>query len=82
MNPELGQVALILALVLAALQCALPLIGAWRGSNPLMATAPMLAIGQCVFIALAFGILAWSFWINDFSVAYVAQNSNLSLPWY
>ena len=82
MNPELGQVALILALVLAALQCALPIIGAWRGSKPLMATAPTLAIGQFVFIALAFGILAWSFWTNDFSVAYVAQNSNLSLPWY
>ncbi|HEX5353575.1 MAG TPA: heme lyase CcmF/NrfE family subunit [Rhodanobacteraceae bacterium] len=82
MNPELGQLALILALLLAALQCLLPIIGAWRGSRPLMATAPTLAIGQCVFIALAFGILAWAFWSNDFSVAYVAQNSNLTLPWY
>ncbi len=82
MTPELGQVALILALILAALQCALPLAGAWRGSRPLMATARSLAVGQFVFIALAFGILAWSFWINDFSVAYVAQNSNLTLPWY
>ncbi|HEX5960213.1 MAG TPA: heme lyase CcmF/NrfE family subunit, partial [Rhodanobacteraceae bacterium] len=82
MNPELGQIALILALLLAALQCALPITGAWRGSKPLMATAPTLAIGQFVFIALAFGILAWAFWTNDFSVTYVAQNSNLSLPWY
>src|SRR5690348_1898818 len=47
-----------------------------------MATAPTLAIGQAVFVAMAFGILMWSFWINDFSVAYVAQNSNLSLPWF
>ncbi|MGH8216594.1 MAG: heme lyase CcmF/NrfE family subunit, partial [Rhodanobacteraceae bacterium] len=82
MNPELGQVALILALLLSGLQCLLPIIGAWRGSKPLMATGPSLAIGQAVFVALAFGILAWAFWTNDFSVAYVAQNSNLSLPWY
>jgi cytochrome c-type biogenesis protein CcmF len=81
-NPELGQVALILALLLSALQCALPIVGAWRGSKPLMATARSLAIGQFVFVALAFGILMWSFWTNDFSVAYVAQNSNLSLPWF
>ncbi len=82
MNPELGQLALILALLLAALQCLLPILGAWRGSKPLMATAPTLAIGQGVFVALAFAILMWSFWTNDFSVAYVAQNSNLSLPWF
>src|SRR6185437_4938349 len=82
MNPELGQVALILALLLSGLQCVLPIIGAWHGSRPLMATARSLAIGQFVFVALAFGILMWSFWINDFSVSYVAQNSNLSLPWF
>jgi cytochrome c-type biogenesis protein CcmF len=80
MNPELGQIALILALLLAGLQCLLPIIGAWRGSKPLMATAPSLAAGQFVFVALAFGILMWAFATNDFSVAYVAQNSNLSLP--
>ncbi len=80
MNPELGQVALILALLLSGLQCLLPIIGAWRGSKPLMATAPSLAIGQFVFVAMAFGILMWAFATNDFSVAYVAQNSNLSLP--
>src|SRR6185437_13965831 len=82
MNPELGQVALILALLLSGLQCVLPIVGAWRGSRPLMATARSLAIGQFVFVALAFGILMWSFWIDDFSVAYVAQNSNLALPWF
>ncbi len=80
MSPELGQVALILALLLSGLQCLLPIIGAWRGSKPLMATASTLAIGQFTFVAMAFGILMWAFATNDFSVAYVAQNSNLSLP--
>ncbi|HEX7348703.1 MAG TPA: heme lyase CcmF/NrfE family subunit [Rhodanobacteraceae bacterium] len=82
MNPELGQVALILALLLSGLQCLLPIIGAWRNNKPLMATAPSLAVGQFVFIAIAYAILTWAFWTNDFSVAYVAQNSNLSLPWF
>ena len=82
MTPELGQLALILALLLALAQSVLPLIGAWRNNHALMAVARPAAAGQAVFVALAFGILMWSFWINDFSVAYVAQNSNLSLPWF
>ncbi|HEX7323852.1 MAG TPA: heme lyase CcmF/NrfE family subunit [Rhodanobacteraceae bacterium] len=82
MTPELGQIAIILALILSALQCALPIIGAWRNNRPLMATAGSLAIGQFVFVALAFGILMWCFATNNFSVAYVAQNSNLTLPWF
>ena len=82
MTPELGQFALILALLLSALQGALPIIGAWRDSKPLMATARSLAIGQFVFVAIAFGILTYAFLVQDFSVAYVAQNSNLELPWW
>ncbi len=82
MTPELGQLALILALMLALVQSTLPLIGAWRGSQALMATARPAAAGQAVFVALAFGLLVWAFLHFDFSVRYVADNSNLSLPWY
>ena len=82
MLPELGQFALILALLLAAAQCVLPILGAYRHQPALMAVARPAAAGQAVFIALAFGILTWAFLTGDFSVAYVAQNSNLSLPWY
>ncbi|MDQ2972368.1 MAG: heme lyase CcmF/NrfE family subunit [Pseudomonadota bacterium] len=82
MSPEIGQLALILALLLAALQCALPVIGAWRDSQPLMATAKSLAVGQFVFVAIAFAILTYAFLVKDFSVAYVAQNSNSQLPWW
>src|SRR6185437_16383946 len=82
MIPDLGQLALIIALLLSALQCALPVIGAWRDSKPLMATARSLAVGQFVFVAIAFGILTYAFLVQDFSVAYVAQNSNLELPWW
>ncbi|MGA9423209.1 MAG: heme lyase CcmF/NrfE family subunit [Rhodanobacteraceae bacterium] len=82
MIPELGQFALILALLIAAAQCALPIIGAWLGDRALMATARPAVAGQAVFIALAFGILTYAFVTQDFSVAYVAENSNSLLPWY
>ncbi len=82
MIPELGQLALVLALLLAAVQSILPLLGAWVGSRPLMAVARPAAAGQFVFVALAFLALTYAFLTFDFSVAYVAQNSNLTLPWY
>jgi cytochrome c-type biogenesis protein CcmF len=82
MLPELGQFALILALLLALTQCVLPLIGAWKNSSALIAVARPAVAGQFVFVALAFGVLTYAFVTQDFSVAYVAQNSNLALPWY
>ncbi|MBN8921860.1 MAG: c-type cytochrome biogenesis protein CcmF [Rhodanobacter sp. 68-29] len=82
MTPELGQLALVLAFLLAVAQGVLPLLGAWRGNRALMAVARPAAAGQAVFVAMAFGILAWAFLRFDFSVQYVADNSNLALPWY
>lgn len=82
MIPELGQFALILALLLALAQCALPLLGAQIGNRALMAVARPGAAGQAVFVLIAFSILTYAFMTQDFSVAYVAQNSNSLLPWY
>ena len=82
MLPEIGQFALILALLLAGVQCALPIFGAWRGNPALIAVARPAVAGQAVFVVLAFGVLTYAFVTQDFSVAYVAQNSNLALPWY
>ncbi len=82
MLPELGQFALILALLLAAVQCILPIVGAQSGNRALIGTARPLAFGQFVFVALAFILLTHAFIVQDFSVAYVAQHSNLALPWY
>ena len=82
MLPELGQFALILALLLSAVQCVLPIIGAHAGNRALMAVARPAAAGQAVFVAIAFALLTWAFVSQDFSVTYVAQNSNSLLPWY
>ena len=82
MFPELGQFSLILALLLACLLATVPLLGSLTGRHGLQAFARPLATGQFVFIALAFGVLTHAFMTDDFSVAYVANNSNSMLPWY
>ncbi|MBI2754716.1 MAG: heme lyase CcmF/NrfE family subunit [Betaproteobacteria bacterium] len=80
MIPELGHFALILALCVALAQGLVPLAGAVRGDARWIAFARPAAAVQFVLVACAFGALAWSFAQNDFSVAYVATNSNTKLP--
>jgi len=80
MIPEIGQIALILALMLAITQATLPLIGAARGVPQLIALARPTAQAQFIFVAIAFCCLAYSFINNDFSVLNVATNSNSHLP--
>ncbi|MFL9812372.1 heme lyase CcmF/NrfE family subunit [Stutzerimonas sp. VN223-3] len=82
MIPELGHLAMILALCLAIVQGTLPLIGAWRGDRQWMGLAQPAAWGQFSFLAFSFACLTYAFMVDDFSVAYVAQNSNSALPWY
>jgi cytochrome c-type biogenesis protein CcmF len=78
--PEIGQFALILALLMAVTQSALPLIGVARRNQAWMAIATSAAQAQFIFIAVAFCCLAYSFITNDFSVLNVATNSNSLLP--
>ncbi len=80
MIPEIGQVALALALCLALAQSSLGLAGAARGDRSWMVAVRPAAQGQFVFVAIAFGCLTYSFVANDFTVAYVASNSNSALP--
>ena len=46
-----------------------------------MRAAASAAWGQLVFVALGFAALTYAFLVDDFSVAYVAHNSNALLPW-
>ncbi len=80
MIPELGQVALTLALCLSLVQGVFPLLGTANGNTAWIALARPAARGQFLCVALAFGLLAWSFVINDFSIVNVATNSNSALP--
>jgi cytochrome c-type biogenesis protein CcmF len=82
MIPELGHLAMILALCLCMAQATLPLIGAWRGDHQWMSLAQPAAWGQFAFLLFSFLCLTYAFMVDDFSVAYVANNSNSALPWY
>jgi len=80
MIPEIGNFAIIVALLLALVQGVLPIFGAARGNAVLMGLARPVAAGQFVFITIAIGCLVSSFLNNDFSVLYVAEHSNSQLP--
>ncbi|ANJ00055.1 heme lyase CcmF/NrfE family subunit [Polynucleobacter wuianus] len=80
MIPEFGHYALILALCLALIQGVLPLVGAHYGRREFLVLARPAAQTTFLLLAIAFVILAWSFYVNDFSVLYVAEHSNSQLP--
>ncbi|MCP3868769.1 MAG: heme lyase CcmF/NrfE family subunit [Gammaproteobacteria bacterium] len=80
MIPEIGQVALILALVMALAQAFFPVVGAHKGIRSWVAMARPTARAQLIFILVAYGCLTFAFIDHDFSVRYVATNSNTALP--
>ena len=80
MTVELGQIALAAALLTALTLGIFPLIGSYTGNRRLMAIAPAAALVQCLLLMIAFGILTAAFVVQDFSVEYVARNSNSLLP--
>lgn len=79
---EIGHFALIVSLGLAILLSLLPLVGASKNNTMLMNTARPLAWGMFSLLLVSFSILLWAFYVNDFTVQYVASNSNSQLPWY
>lgn len=80
MLPELGQILLVTALLMALLQTVLPLWGAHRRRATWMAVARPAAYAQLALLLGAFGVLTAAFVTQDFSVRYVAENSNSLLP--
>jgi cytochrome c-type biogenesis protein CcmF len=80
MIPEIGQVALLIAFAVALILGTLPMIGAARGRADWMALARPAARAHGLLVAIAFFCLVSCFVRNDFSVLYVANNSNSTLP--
>ena len=80
MIPEIGQFLLILALCMALVLGTLPIIGAHRGLSGWIAVAKPAAYAQLLFMALSYSCLTYSCLTHDFSVKYIATNSNTSLP--
>ncbi|PKO33882.1 MAG: c-type cytochrome biogenesis protein CcmF [Betaproteobacteria bacterium HGW-Betaproteobacteria-7] len=80
MIPELGHIALIIALTVAVLQGTLPLLGVFTHNGRLMALARTTAFAQFAALAFSYACLLQGFLTNDFSVRYVAEHSNTLLP--
>ncbi|AYQ56146.1 Cytochrome c heme lyase subunit CcmF [Bathymodiolus thermophilus thioautotrophic gill symbiont] len=80
MLPEIGHFALILALIATVFQVVLPSVGLWRGNFALTQVSRPLLWMQFFWILVSFALLMNAFLVDDFSVKYVASNSNTQLP--
>jgi cytochrome c-type biogenesis protein CcmF len=77
---ELGHFALVLALLMAAVQATLPFYGAWARHPGLMGTADTAATGQVALIGLAMAALTYAHVTSDFTVVNVVENSHTAKP--
>ncbi len=77
---EIGHFALVLALMVAVVQCSLPMWGAHRRHAGLMALAGPAAVTQFLLVAVSFGVLMHAFIVSDFSLAVVTNNSHTTKP--
>ena len=80
MIAELGNYGLALALALSIFLAILPLVGAEKGNAKLMNLGRPLTWAMFLALSLSFGSLFYLFAVNDFSVQYVVNNSNSTLP--
>lgn len=80
LTPEIGNLALAAALVMAVAGATLSLAGAGTGRVAWMRLARPASHGQCALLLIAWAALSAAFVANDFSVLYVANNSNTELP--
>ncbi|MEZ5733129.1 MAG: heme lyase NrfEFG subunit NrfE, partial [Paracoccaceae bacterium] len=80
MTAEIGHYGMILALMIALAQAMVPLYGAWRRSERLMAFADTTAMAGLGFTSLAFAALLVVFGQTDLSVQTVASNANATMP--
>jgi cytochrome c-type biogenesis protein CcmF len=79
---DLGSIALALALVFAGYAIVVSVLGAVRERAELGVSAERAVLMVAVFLATAAVALIASFLTHDFGVAYVANHSNLAMPWY
>ena len=77
---ELGQIALILSFMVAAYSTVVGFAGGMLNGRDLAASARWGFYSISPLLLLATSSLIYAFVTNDFSVKYVAENSNLAMP--
>jgi cytochrome c-type biogenesis protein CcmF len=80
MIQSFGEACLLFGIIFSLLQSMLPLVGRYRNNLYLLACARPCAWGQFFFVTAAYTLLTIGFLKNDFSIAYVAENSHSALP--
>ena len=81
MTAEIGQFALILALVVSLIGAVMPLVGAAKGWSGWMRSSGAATATTAIMSTFALGALTYGFITSDFSILNVARHSNLDLPW-
>ena len=82
MFAEIGNLASVIALLMALLLSVYPMWGSFSNQQWMINSAKPLAYGVLFFTAIAYVSLTQAFLHDDFSIAYVASHSNSMLPWY
>ena len=80
--PEIGYAATVAALVLAAYGSAASAVGAATGRPALRRSSERAAVGVFVLVTCCMLLLIYAFLTFDFSVRYVATNTNRGTPFY
>jgi cytochrome c-type biogenesis protein CcmF len=82
MIPEIGTGVLLVALILAVYGAVVAAVGGRRGRPALVQSAQHAALGVFALLTAALLLLTYAFLTFDFSVRYVANNTNLGTPFY
>jgi cytochrome c-type biogenesis protein CcmF len=77
---ELGNFCLVLALSVSFAQATIPLLGTVRNRQSWMMFSRSAAYTQWLLVVASYSILTYAFYLNDFSIAYIAKTSNLAQP--
>ncbi len=79
---DLGLIALVLACGFAIYTIVVAVLGARRDVPVLVTSAKRGVLAVAGLLLLASAVLIVSFLTHDFGVSYVAEQSNLTMPWY
>ena len=80
MHAEFGNYLLVLAFIVSVSLSILPMYGSFTGNQFLTRTAKPLTVIFFVALLASFICLVYAFYIDDFTIRYVAQHSNSLLP--
>ncbi|OCH04881.1 cytochrome c nitrate reductase biogenesis protein NrfE [Aliivibrio fischeri] len=80
MIAEIGQFWLIITMVLSAVACVTASYGIFRNEDNWAVSIFPLSLLTTLFCILSISALGYGFYIDDFSIRYIAEHSNSELP--